>query len=79
MRAITMRKIAILSVAFAIGIVALGQIMHDDAEALGLCSASCKCVRCGWAENPTRACWGLMTYCAGMGLVRNCGSYCGIK
>jgi hypothetical protein len=79
MKTTMLRKIAVLTLAFLIGTVALAQILHEDADALGLCSNSCKCARCGWALYPGRPCVDWITYCAGSGLVRNCSSYCGAK
>jgi hypothetical protein len=79
MKTTMLRKIAVLTLAFLIGTVALAQILHEDADALGLCSNSCKCARCGWALYPGRPCVDWITYCAGPGLVRNCSSYCGAR
>lgn len=73
------RKVAMLSLALLIGFVALAQVFHDDSQAIGLCHASCKCVRCGWAQYPARPCIDWVTWCSGPGLVRNCSSYCGLK
>jgi hypothetical protein len=70
------RYIAFLSLAFFVGIVALSQILHDDSQAIGLCSNTCSCVTCGTALTPLKSCVDWMTYCKGLRLVRNCAQYC---
>ena len=76
MNTLQWKKAAILTIALFVGMVALSQIMHDESQAIGTCSTSCRCVTCGTAVSPSRLCLDFMTYCRGMHLARNCAEYC---
>lgn len=70
------KHIVILSLAFFIGMIAVSQILNDEAQAISLCSNTCNCVTCGTASVPAKVCVDFWSYCRGPRYVRNCGEYC---
>lgn len=76
MKTLLSKKAALFALALFVGMVALSAIMHDDSQAVGTCSTSCRCVTCGTAASPTRACVDFVSFCRGPRLVRNCAEYC---
>lgn len=76
MKTLLSKKAALFALALFVGMVALSAIMHDDSQAVGTCSTSCRCVSCGTAVTPARPCVDFITYCRGPRLVRNCAEFC---